>query len=437
MKPIRQLLLASLLSVVMAGQAHAQASVPSLLNYQGYLEEGGTPVAAGGTTNRKVYFRFWNHASNSGAPNLLYSEEQTVTINSGDFSVLLGQGTPIATDTALHTNIADAFGGAEVFLGITVDNGDGNLNNDSEVSPRQRLVSTAYAFRSKVASTVDAGAISNVMLAAGAVQAANLDAGAVTSAALANGAVTGAKIASATITAAHLAANSVTAAAIGPGEVGTSEIADGSVYTGDLADGAVTTVKISAGAVGSLQIGDGQVALVDLVAAVQQSLCPPGTIVAYGGANAPAGWLLCNGTSVPRTGTYAALFSVIGTSFGTANVNSFNVPDFRGRFLRGRDDSSFRDPDRTTRTAMSAGGAAGDAVGSVQLDAFRSHTHAYAVSWDRIGHPNGSGDTSTGPNANQQYWRGNRDLVRNSPTSFEGGNETRPVNAYVNYIIKF
>lgn len=44
------------------------------------------------------------------------------------------------------------------------------------------------------------------------------------------------------------------------------------------------------------------------------------------------GWLKCDGRSLSRT-TYAALFAVIGTSFGSANGSSFNLPDSRGRVL--------------------------------------------------------------------------------------------------------
>ena len=44
------------------------------------------------------------------------------------------------------------------------------------------------------------------------------------------------------------------------------------------------------------------------------------------------GWLKCDGRSLSRT-TYAALFAIIGTSFGSINGSSFNLPDCRGRVL--------------------------------------------------------------------------------------------------------
>lgn len=56
-----------------------------------------------------------------------------------------------------------------------------------------------------------------------------------------------------------------------------------------------------------------------------------GQIIMFAGSTAPAGWLICNGQAVSRT-TYAKLFSVIGTTWGTGNGSStFNIPDLRGR----------------------------------------------------------------------------------------------------------
>ena len=59
-------------------------------------------------------------------------------------------------------------------------------------------------------------------------------------------------------------------------------------------------------------------------------LMPSGTITMFGGASAPSGWLLCDGTSVLQA-TYADLFAVIGTTYGSADGTHFNVPDMRGR----------------------------------------------------------------------------------------------------------
>jgi phage-related tail fiber protein len=53
---------------------------------------------------------------------------------------------------------------------------------------------------------------------------------------------------------------------------------------------------------------------------------PIGGIVGYGGSTAPPGWLECNGAAISRT-LYAALFSVIGTTFGVGDGSTtFELP---------------------------------------------------------------------------------------------------------------
>lgn len=67
---------------------------------------------------------------------------------------------------------------------------------------------------------------------------------------------------------------------------------------------------------------------------------PAGAIVAYGGSTAPDGWLLCDGSAVSRT-TYADLFAVLGTAHGAGDgTTTFNLPDLRDRFVRGKGASS-------------------------------------------------------------------------------------------------
>jgi microcystin-dependent protein len=62
-----------------------------------------------------------------------------------------------------------------------------------------------------------------------------------------------------------------------------------------------------------------------------------GELIMWPGAAAsvPSKWLLCDGTAVSRT-TYATLFALIGTNYGTGDGSTtFNLPDFRTRFPRG------------------------------------------------------------------------------------------------------
>jgi microcystin-dependent protein len=64
---------------------------------------------------------------------------------------------------------------------------------------------------------------------------------------------------------------------------------------------------------------------------VQNNSIPSGGLMMWPTASAPAGYLLCNGTAVSRT-TYAALFAVIGTTFGVGdNSTTFNLPNYVNR----------------------------------------------------------------------------------------------------------
>lgn len=56
-----------------------------------------------------------------------------------------------------------------------------------------------------------------------------------------------------------------------------------------------------------------------------------GTILLWGTTSAPSGYLICDGAAVSRT-TYAALFAVIGTTFGTGDGSTtFNLPNLKGK----------------------------------------------------------------------------------------------------------
>ena len=102
---------------------------------------------------------------------------------------------------------------------------------------------------------------------------------------------------------------------------------------------------------------------------------PSGAVTAFAGVNAPSGWLACDGSAISRT-QYAALYAAIGVASGSGDgVSTFNVPDYRGRFLRGVDDGTGADPDAKSRTAAAQGANVGDAVGSLEAWAFASHQH--------------------------------------------------------------
>ena len=74
---------------------------------------------------------------------------------------------------------------------------------------------------------------------------------------------------------------------------------------------------------------------------------PTGSVFCLAVDTVPTGYVKCNGASYSRTGTYAALFAVIGTTYGAADSSHFNVPDLRGEFIRGFDDGRGVDSGRS------------------------------------------------------------------------------------------
>jgi microcystin-dependent protein len=138
---------------------------------------------------------------------------------------------------------------------------------------------------------------------------------------------------------AKINALAVTTAKIDDLAVTTGKVNDLAVTTGKINDLAVTTGKIDASAVTSAKIADNTIVLGDLATALQAFLVPTGTVSAFAGSAAPTGYLLCNGDTVPNgsgtvqsvTADYAALYAVVGSSYGTAG----KIPDLRGRTIIG------------------------------------------------------------------------------------------------------
>lgn len=68
---------------------------------------------------------------------------------------------------------------------------------------------------------------------------------------------------------------------------------------------------------------------------VALSVVPAGTVIAFAANKTLDGFLLCNGAAVSRT-TYAALFSAIGTTYGTGDGSTtFNLPNLTDKFIQG------------------------------------------------------------------------------------------------------
>lgn len=114
-----------------------------------------------------------------------------------------------------------------------------------------------------------------------------------------------------------------------------------------------------------------------------ESGVPVGAMMAYGGALAPDGWLLCYGQELNRT-TFAPLFAAIGTRYGAGDgINTFNVPDKRGRVSVGRDNMGGADDGTgpaANRITNAVAGFVGTQIGAAGGNQnVQSHSHTATV----------------------------------------------------------
>jgi hypothetical protein len=152
----------ALLALVPGPVAAQTTAVPNFISYQGrVVDAAGANVGAGTPVNRTVIFRIWDSPSSTNTANLIYSEAQTVTVSEGEFSVLVGQGVANPTATFGYSEadrkLADlgaAFNGSARYLGVTVAATATIALTDNEITPRQQIVSTAFAMRAKFAESI-------------------------------------------------------------------------------------------------------------------------------------------------------------------------------------------------------------------------------------------------------------------------------------------
>jgi hypothetical protein len=138
---------------------------------------------------------------------------------------------------------------------------------------------------------------------------------------------------------------------------------------------------------------------------LQRATAPIGGIIIYAGVDTPAGWFICNGGTL-FTADFPDLFNVLGYTFGGSGT-SFKIPDLRGMFVRGHE--------------------SGRVFGSVQQDSVKNHTHTISGGDVGSGDLFVTGGTGFGSSGGVQY---------GSTNSGGGGDETRPKNVALNYIIK-
>ena len=105
-----------------------------------------------------------------------------------------------------------------------------------------------------------------------------------------------------------------------------------------------------------------------------------GVVQLYAGSTAPSGWLICNGQAVSRT-TYAALFAVIGTTYGVGDGSTtFNVPNLVNKTVRGSNSLGKTGGADTVTLSTANMPAHTHGGGSLAADSNGAHTHTYALS---------------------------------------------------------
>jgi microcystin-dependent protein len=161
------------------------------------------------------------------------------------------------------------------------------------------------------------------------------------------------------------------------------------------------------------------------------NLLPAGTMVMYGGAAAPGGWLLADGSAVSRT-TYATLFAAIGTTYGAGDgVTTFNLPDFRGVFPKGAG--------ATNRAAGkdSSGNYYAGALGAYSQDQMQGHIHQTSIPVANYASYSGA---FAGGNAGQYavpYLNSGSSVSDGTNGSPRTGHTTEPQSLGVNFLIKY
>jgi hypothetical protein len=135
-------------ALIAPSQIAADSNPPNLISYKGYLTDtSGNPLESSGPMNHVIIFRIYNVLQGGAA---LWTEQQTVTIDNGVFSVLLGAGSQYSNESheLLHT-VFQGNDASDRYIGITVDTGG------SELAPRMQFLSSAYAQLARNAATAD------------------------------------------------------------------------------------------------------------------------------------------------------------------------------------------------------------------------------------------------------------------------------------------
>ncbi|WP_182417940.1 phage tail protein [Bartonella sp. HY038] len=171
-----------------------------------------------------------------------------------------------------------------------------------------------------------------------------------------------------------------------------------------------------------------------LAAPTPSQAIPTGMIAPFAMAFAPTGWLECNGAAVSRT-VYPALFNAIGGTWGWGDgQTSFNLPDFRGVFLRGWDHGRGIDSGRAFATFQDSQNRAHNHGGVTSTNG--NHNHNFTYRYIDVVAAGNFGYNAFVPGVREETRTTTTNGDHNHTINSDGGNEARPINLGILYAIK-
>ena len=163
---------------------------------------------------------------------------------------------------------------------------------------------------------------------------------------------------------------------------------------------------------------------------------PTGSVHLMASTSVPSGYLECNGQYLSRT-TYAALFTAIGTTWGSSSSSNFRLPDLRGQFVRGWANTGSTDSGRTFASSQASQNISHNhTITSNVNDSGHYHSMSYAVR-NYYQEPNNMGvGTDASANSSNDTASATTGITVTSTAANSGGTEARPINIAMMYVIK-